>query len=269
MLAAVTVFVWARAGLVAAVALVMLLAIMIPLARTVGGRAQARRRPGRAAAGLRRARGRGRAAGVRPRAAALRGAGRRGARAGASRRVAARRPDAALIAIRQDAGRGTRPTPRPSDLDEAIAETRALISAFHPATVARARVRGVAAGGHRPVPGRARRRAHRAAARSTTARSPTRCCSPVAQELVVNAVKHADPTAIDVVVTADGDDARARGQRRRRRHRHRAGRPCRPGRPRRARDGAAAGRGRRRALRDRDAASTAGRGPRRDAIANR
>ena len=27
---------------------------------------------------------------------------------------------------------------------------------------------------------------------------------PVAQELVVNAVKHADPTAIDVVVTADG-----------------------------------------------------------------
>ena len=40
---------------------------------------------------------------------------------------------------------------------------------------------------------------------SMTARSRTASCSPLAQELVVNAVKHADPTAIDVVVRAHGD----------------------------------------------------------------
>jgi signal transduction histidine kinase len=105
-----------------------------------------------------------------------------------------------LMAIRQDAAEGA--TGLASDLDEAIAETRALISAFHPATV---RELGFAASLRAAV-------APFPAARTVTLTVHSEVgdgvvedslLQPVAQELVVNAVKHASPAAIDVVVKAE------------------------------------------------------------------
>ena len=86
---------------------------------------------------------------------------------------------------------------RDHDLDAAIAETRAIISSFHPATVRELGFEASLRAAVAPFP----------AARSIelTVRSAVddralvdSCCCPVAQELVVNAVKHASPTAIDV-----------------------------------------------------------------------
>ena len=84
-------------------------------------------------------------------------------------------------------------------IDTAIAETRAIISSFHPATVRELGFEASLRAAVAPFPA-----AHRGlddrAARSTTATWRARCSLPIAQELVVNAVKHARPTAIDVAV---------------------------------------------------------------------
>jgi signal transduction histidine kinase len=198
-LTAVTVFVWARAGLVAAVPLVLLLAVMIPLARTVS---DALRRDDDLAA-LRRVSD-DRAAEV----ARLASDRKRllSEVMDAERRERARLaeslhdgPMQRFVAIRQDAAEGRASA---GDLDEAIAETRALISAFHPATVRELGFEGSLRTAITPF----------AAARDVTLTVESSVddreladtlLQPVAQELVVNAVKHADPTAIDVVVTAD------------------------------------------------------------------
>jgi signal transduction histidine kinase len=106
-----------------------------------------------------------------------------------------------LTAMRQDAAERRDDT---AALDQTIAETRAIISAFHPATVREQSFETSLRAAVAPFP----------AARSitltvtATAADETVLAStllPVAQELVVNAVKHASPTAIDVAVTdADG-----------------------------------------------------------------
>ena len=85
-------------------------------------------------------------------------------------------------------------------LDKAIAETRAIISSFHPASVRELGFEASLRAAVAPFPAaesvepddRERDRRPR--------RWRTRCWFPIAQELVVNAVKHARPTAIRVLV---------------------------------------------------------------------
>ena len=109
------------------------------------GRAHAQRRPRHAARRSRmRARRRSHGLASDRERLSVRGAGCRGARARASGRVAARRSDAAAHGA--SAGCCPRRTPSRSQRSTASAtrsaETRAIISSLHPATVARAWVRG-------------------------------------------------------------------------------------------------------------------------------
>jgi signal transduction histidine kinase len=199
-LTAVTVFVWARAGLAAAVALVLLLAVIIPLARTVG---DALKRDDDLVA-LRqvsdeRAAEVARLASDRERLLSEVMDAERRERA----RLAESLHDGPMqrfIAIRQDAAEGRALA---GDLDEAIADTRALISAFHPATVRELGFEASLRTAIAPFP------AARGVVLTVDVSGDDRelastLLQPVAQELVVNAVKHADPTTIDVVVRADG-----------------------------------------------------------------
>jgi signal transduction histidine kinase len=110
-----------------------------------------------------------------------------------------------LVALRQDIAEADAAAAGAADqLDATIAETRAIISAFHPATVRELGFEASLRAAVAPFP----------AARSValTVRSAVddralvdSVLLPVAQELVVNAVKHATPTAIDVQVTAADD----------------------------------------------------------------
>ena len=106
-----------------------------------------------------------------------------------------------LIALRQDAvesgGAGA------VGLDMAIAETRALISAFHPATARELGFEASLRAAISPFP------AARSVRLAIVCNVDDRYLAdthllPIAQELVVNAVKHASPSAIDVSVTTDG-----------------------------------------------------------------
>ena len=99
------------------------------------------------------------------------------------------------------------PTPTPAarsrlveHLEDAIAETRAIISAFHPATVAELGFSAaIAPRSHRSP---ARRSIHLSIETGVDDRALAgSLLLPIAQELTVNAVKHASPTAIDVRVT--------------------------------------------------------------------
>jgi two-component system NarL family sensor kinase len=102
-----------------------------------------------------------------------------------------------LSALRQDAVEEHRDTTR---IDEAIDETRAIISAFHPATVRElgfeASLRAAVApfSAARTISLTVRISADDAAVAGSL-------LLPIAQELVVNAVKHAGPTEIAVVVS--------------------------------------------------------------------
>ena len=199
-LTAVTVFVWARAGLAAAVALVLLLAVMIPLARTVGDAlkrdddliALRRVSDDRAAEVARLASDRERLL-----SEVMDAERRERARLAESLHDG---PMQRFIAIRQDAAEGRT---RTDDLDEAIAETRALISAFHPATVRELGFETSLRTAIAPFPA-ARDIALTVESAIDDHELAATMLQPVAQELVVNAVKHADPTAIHVVVSADG-----------------------------------------------------------------
>jgi two-component system NarL family sensor kinase len=109
-----------------------------------------------------------------------------------------------LVALRQDLGEadGVRPEQLARPLEEAIAETRALISAFHPATVRELGFEGSLRAAVAPFP------AARTTRLDVRGETDDPLLLPVAQELVVNAVKHARPSAIDVVVTRqDGQTA--------------------------------------------------------------
>jgi two-component system, NarL family, sensor kinase len=111
-----------------------------------------------------------------------------------------------FVAIRQDAADADPATAAEltKRLDKAIAETRSLISAFHPATVRELGFERSLRAAIEPFPAAT----HVELSVRTDIDDQALAESlvlPVAQELVVNAVKHADPTAIDVVVHAEGD----------------------------------------------------------------
>jgi signal transduction histidine kinase len=199
-LTAVAVFVWARAGLAAAVALVVLLAVTIPLARTV---AEALKRGDdltalqqvsdeRAAEVSRLSLDRDRLL-----TEVLQAEQRERGRLAGSLHDG---PMQRLMAMRQDAPPDAAYR---RDLDEAIAETRAIISAFHPATVRELGFEASLRAAIAPFPAA---RSVRLSVRTTLddRALATSLLLPVAQELVVNAVKHADPSAVAVAVRDDG-----------------------------------------------------------------
>jgi signal transduction histidine kinase len=200
-LTCVAVFVCANAGAGAAVALVMVLAVTIPLARTVadaikrGDDLTALRLVSdeRAAEVSRLSLDRDRLLTEVLQAEAR----ERGRLAGSLHDGPMQR----LMAMRQDAAPDTSYR---RELDETIAETRALISAFHPATVRELGFEASLRAAIAPFP----------AARSVRLTVETGCDDralaaslllPIAQELVVNAVKHADPSEVAVVVREEGE----------------------------------------------------------------
>ena len=198
-LAAAAVFVWASAGLVAAAGLLVMLVITIPHARTLGDAL----RSGDDLMALRqvsdqRAAEVARLASDRDRllSEVLHAERRERARLAESLHDG---PMQRLVAMRQDMAEAG---DVPHHMDATIAETRAIISSFHPATVRELGFEAALRAAVAPFP----------AARSIvlTVRSAVddevlvdSVLLPVAQELVVNSVKHAGPTAIDVDVTAD------------------------------------------------------------------
>ena len=197
-LTAVTVFVWARAGLAAAVALVLLLAVMIPLARTVG---DALKRDDDLIA-LRqvsddRAAEVARLASDRERLLSEVMDAERRERARLAESLHAGRCSASSRSGRTPPGAHAHRRPRRGDRRDARADL-----GLPSGNGARARLRDVAADGDRSVPGGTRHRADVESAVDDRELAAT-MLQPVAQELVVNAVKHADPTAIHVVVSAD------------------------------------------------------------------
>jgi signal transduction histidine kinase len=201
-LVAMTVLAWAEGGITAVAFVAIVLAVGLPLAWTVGQTL----RSGDEMAAIRqvsdeRAAEVARLASDRERllSEVLRAEERERTRLAESLHDG---PMQRLMAIRQDAAEGA--PGLTGDLDAAIAETRALISAFHPATV---RELGFAASLRAAV-------APFPAARDITLSVHSdvddrlvadTLLQPVAQELVVNAVKHASPATIDVVVRAETD----------------------------------------------------------------
>ena len=108
-----------------------------------------------------------------------------------------------LMALRQDVGDGTSRDELAAHLDRTIAETRAIISVFHPASVRALGFEASLRAAVEPFPGSAAV----ALTVDTTVDDHALAESlamPVARELVVNAVKHADPTRIDVTVREEG-----------------------------------------------------------------
>src|SRR3954471_18927678 len=206
-LAAVAVLVWGQAGLAAVAALVLLLAVTIPLRRTFADALHSgddlvvvRRESDKRAAEV------ARLASDREQLLSemLRTEERERAR------LAERLHDGPMqrfVAIRQDTA-DTEPLTAAeltARLDRAIAETRSLISAFHPANMRELGFEGSLRAAIEPFP----------AAKSVQLSVRTNIDDQalaesvvlaLAQELVVNAVKHADPTTIDVLVHAEGDN---------------------------------------------------------------
>jgi two-component system, NarL family, sensor kinase len=111
-----------------------------------------------------------------------------------------------LVALRQDAGEDTLPPPRQiaDQLDAAIAEARSIISAFHPEAVRELGFEAALRASAAPFPG-ARRIALEVRGSVPDAVLADSPLLPVAQELLVNAIKHARPTAIDVSVAVDAE----------------------------------------------------------------
>lgn len=109
-----------------------------------------------------------------------------------------------LIALRQDAAEpsGTPRRAMLAGIDEAIAETRAVISSLHPATSREIGFEASLRGAIAPFPAA---RSVQLTVSSTVDDRTLAVALPlrIAQELTVNAVKHARPGRIDVVVTRD------------------------------------------------------------------
>ena len=106
-----------------------------------------------------------------------------------------------LIALRQDAAESdARPERMLNGLSHAIAETRAIVSSLHPAA---ARELGFEASLRAAIAPFPSSRAVTLDVRSTVDEQTLAATLPlrIAQELVVNAVKHAHPSRIDVHVT--------------------------------------------------------------------
>jgi signal transduction histidine kinase len=206
LMAGATVLVWAHAGLAAAATLLVVLVITIPLVRAVG---DALKRGDdlvqlqhvsdeRAAEVARLSTDRERLL-----SEVLDAEQRERARLAESLHDG---PMQRLVALRQDVADADDPLRQAIThrLDAAIAETRAIISSFHPATVRElgfvASLRAAVA----PFP------AAQSVALTIQSTIDDRALAgtllvPIAQELVVNAVKHASPTAIRVVLETEAD----------------------------------------------------------------
>ncbi len=108
-----------------------------------------------------------------------------------------------LMALRQDAREpGSSPAAMVDGLDEAVLETRAIISALHPATTRELGFEASLRAAIAPFPAAGGVRLRISGLVGDTATLPLR----IAQELVVNAVKHARPTGIDVLLVAEDDE---------------------------------------------------------------
>jgi signal transduction histidine kinase len=107
-----------------------------------------------------------------------------------------------LMAIRQDVGAGRSREELAAHLDRTIAETRAIISAFHPASVRELGFAATLRAAVEPFPAAAEVELNVSTTVDDRALAQS-LAMPVARELVVNAVKHADPTRIDVTVGRD------------------------------------------------------------------
>ena len=200
-LTAVAVLVWAEAGIVAAATILLVLALMIPLARTV---AEALKRSddlvelrqvsdARAAEVARLSQDRHRLL-----SEVLDAEQRERGRLAASLHDG---PMQRLMALRQDSDPDTE---HRRELDQTIAETRAIISAFHPATVRQLGFEASLRAAIAPFPTARSVRLTVSTAVDDRALAGS-LLLPVAEELVVNAVKHADPTVVAVAVTEDAD----------------------------------------------------------------
>jgi two-component system NarL family sensor kinase len=177
LIATVAVTAWAYAGLAAAAALLVVLGITVPLTRTLADALRAVDDRDRLLSEVLSAESR-----ERTRLAESLHDG----------------PMQRLIAMRQDMAEGREQDA--ADLDRAIAETRSIISAYHPATVRELGFESALRAAVAPFPA--------ADSVRLSIRSDVDdrvwidgVLLPVAQELVVNALKHAAPTAIDVAVT--------------------------------------------------------------------
>ena len=194
LMATATVFVWAQAGLAAVAGLLLVLVITVPLLRTVGNALTH---------GDERAAEVARLASDRERllTEVIDAEERERARLAESLHDG---PVQRLSAIRQDAAEGTSPAQIADHIDVALAEARAIISAFHPVAVRECGFEASLRAAIAPFP----------AARSVvlTVHSTVDDDSPqlalplrLAQELTVNAVKHARPDRIDVLLTDEAD----------------------------------------------------------------
>jgi two-component system, NarL family, sensor kinase len=204
--AGATVLVWAHAGLTAAAALLVVLVITIPLARSVGDALMRgddlavlqHVSDERAAEVARLSTDRERLL-----SEVLDAEQRERARLAESLHDG---PMQRLVALRQDVAEADDEVRQAitTRLEAAIRETRSIISSFHPATVRELGFEAALRAAAAPFPA------------SQSVDLEIRCAIddrsladtvlvPVAQELVVNAVKHADPTAIRVVVETEED----------------------------------------------------------------
>lgn len=204
LMATATVFVWAHAGLAAVAALLLVLVITVPLLRTVGRGLT----HGDDLAALRhvfdeRAAEVARLASDRERllTEVVEAEERERTRLAESLHDG---PVQRLVAIRQDAAGGTSPSQITEHVDAALAETRAIISAFHPIAV---RQRGFEASLRAAVaPFPAARTAVLTVHKSAGDDGPVlELPLRLAQELTVNAIKHARPDRIDVFLTRESD----------------------------------------------------------------
>jgi signal transduction histidine kinase len=202
LMATAAVFVWAHAGLAAAAALLLVLVICVPLLRTVGSALKS----GDDLLALRhvsdqRAAEVARLASDRERllSEVLDAEERERARLAESLHDG---PMQRLAALRQDAAEGASHEELTNHLDAALAETRAIISAFHPATVRELGFEASLRAAVAPFPAT---RSVRLTIESTLDEHylAGTILLPIAQELVVNSVKHASPSAIEVSVSAD------------------------------------------------------------------
>jgi signal transduction histidine kinase len=197
LMAGATVLVWAHAGLAAAVALLVVLVITIPLVRSVGDALMRsddlvvlqHLSDERAAEVARLSSDRERLL-----SEVLDAERRERTRLAESLHDG---PMQRLVALRQDAAESDAAIAR--RLDAAIGETRAIISSFHPATVRELGFEASLRAAVAPFPAARTVKLTISSALDDRELAGT-LLLPIAQELVVNAVKHARPTEIRVVV---------------------------------------------------------------------
>jgi signal transduction histidine kinase len=204
LMATATVFVWAHAGIAAVAALLLVLVVTVPLLRAIGTALSkdddlvALRQvfDERAAEVARLASDRARLL-----SEVLEAEERERTRLAESLHDG---PVQRLAAIRQDAAEGASAQQIADHVATALAETRAIISAFHPVMVHELGFEASLRAAIAPFPV--------AQSIELTIDSTVddyfladTILLPVAQELVVNAVKHAGPSQIDVVVKADDE----------------------------------------------------------------